>query len=79
MPSQRRAVAKAASLREPYARKSRFVAICYARLMFRRLFPTLANLEPIELAILPIGVAFLAAPLSRMAVDLYCWKMGIQK
>ncbi|MFL6726980.1 MAG: hypothetical protein ACJ8FS_10780 [Sphingomicrobium sp.] len=47
--------------------------------MFRRLFPTLANLEPIELAILPIGVAFLAAPLSEMAVDLYCWKMGIQK
>ena len=79
MPSQRRAVAKAATLREPLARKRRFVAICYARLMFRRLFPTLANLEPIELAMLPIGVAFLAAPLSQMAVDLYCWRMGIQK
>jgi hypothetical protein len=47
--------------------------------MFRRFFPTLARLEPIKLAILPVAIALLVAPISRMVVDLYCWIMGIQE
>ena len=41
--------------------------------MMRRLFPTLAQLEPIELATLPIGIVMFVAPLSQIIKALMGW------
>jgi hypothetical protein len=41
--------------------------------LLARLFPTLAKLDAWELALLPVGLVMLCAPLSVVAASLLAW------